>query len=144
MFKRCWGAVLSRCGWTTTTGRDINARYNVGGWPTTAFLTPHGGLIGGATYLPPDQFLAMLMELEGAYRADKPQLYAQSRDLWQRRREQARRAAAGAEVESGLADRVSRIVAGGLRCHIRRVRQRAEVSQPPPHCPVYPAPVPRH
>ena len=91
---------------------DINARYNVGGWPTTAFLTPHGGLIGGATYLPPDQFLAMLMELEGAYRADKPQLYAQSRDLWQRRREQARRVAAGAEVEGALADRVSRIVAG--------------------------------
>ena len=91
---------------------DINARYNVGGWPTTAFLTPHGGLIGGATYLPPDQFLAMLMELEGAYRADKPQIYAQSRDLLQRRREQARRVAAGADVESSLSDRVSRIVAG--------------------------------
>ncbi len=91
---------------------DINARYNVGGWPTTAFLTPHGGLMGGATYLPPDQFLAMLMELEGAYRADKPQLYAQARDLLQRRREQARRVSAGAEVESSLTDRVSRIVAG--------------------------------
>ena len=33
---------------------DINSRYNVGGWPTTAFLTGHGGLIGGATYLPPE------------------------------------------------------------------------------------------
>ena len=91
---------------------DINARYNVGGWPTTAFLTPHGGLIGGATYLPSDQFLAMLRELAGAYQADKPRLYAQSRELWQRRREQARRVAAGAEVESVLTDRVSRIVAG--------------------------------
>ena len=91
---------------------DLNARYNVGGWPTTAFLTPHGGLIGGATYLPPDQFLAMLAELAAAYRADKPRLYAQSRDLWQRRREQARRVAAGAEIESALTDRVSRIVAG--------------------------------
>lgn len=39
---------------------DLNSRYNVGGWPTTAFLTGHGGLIGGATYLPPDQFLSML------------------------------------------------------------------------------------
>ena len=91
---------------------DINARYNVGGWPTTAFLTPHGGLIGGATYLPPDQFLAMLLELEGAYRADKPQLYEQSRDLLQQRRIHARRAAAGPEVESSLTDRVARIVAG--------------------------------
>ena len=91
---------------------DINARYNVGGWPTTAFLTPHGGLIGGATYLPPDQFLAMLMELESAYKADKPRLYEQSRDLLQQRRIHARRVAAGAEVESSLVDRVSRIVAG--------------------------------
>ena len=91
---------------------DINARYNVGGWPTTGFLTPHGGLIGGATYLPPDQFLAMLMELEGAYRADKPRLYEQSRELLQQRRVHARRTTAGAEVESSLVDRVSRIVAG--------------------------------
>ena len=31
---------------------DINSRYNVGGWPTTAFLTGHGGLIGGAGEIP--------------------------------------------------------------------------------------------
>ena len=91
---------------------DINARYNVGGWPTTAFLTPHGGLIGGATYLPPDQFLAMMMELQDAYRADKPRLYEQSRDLLNQRREHARRVAAGPEVEKSITDRVSRIVAG--------------------------------
>ncbi len=91
---------------------DINARYNVGGWPTTAFLTPHGGLIGGATYLPPDQFLAMLMELQNAYHADKPQLYSQSRDLLRQRREHARRASAGPDVEGSLVDRVSRIVSG--------------------------------
>ncbi len=91
---------------------DINARYNVGGWPTTAFLTPHGGLIGGATYLPPDQFVAMLVELQNAYSADKPQLYNQSRDLLRQRREHARRVAAGADVEGSLVDRVSRIAAG--------------------------------
>ena len=91
---------------------EINSRYNVGGWPTTGFLTPHGGLIGGATYLPPDQFLAMLMELEGAYKADKPRLYEQSRELLQQRRLHARRVAAGGEVEGSLVDRVSRIVAG--------------------------------
>ena len=91
---------------------DINARYNVGGWPTTAFLTPHGGLIGGATYLPPDQFVAMLVELQNAYSADKPQLYSQSRDLLRQRREHARRVAAGADVEGSLVDRVSRIAAG--------------------------------
>ena len=32
---------------------DINARYNMGGWPTTAFLAPDGTILTGATYLPP-------------------------------------------------------------------------------------------
>ena len=91
---------------------DINARYNVGGWPTTAFLTPHGGLIGGATYLPSDQFMAMMLELQEAYRADKPQLYSQSRDLLRQRRDHARRVAAGPELDRELVDRVSRIAAG--------------------------------
>jgi len=32
---------------------DVNNRYNMGGWPTTAFLTPQGDILTGATYLPP-------------------------------------------------------------------------------------------
>ena len=32
---------------------DIDLRYNMGGWPTTAFLTPSGDVLTGATYLPP-------------------------------------------------------------------------------------------
>ena len=91
---------------------DINARYNVGGWPTTAFLTPHGGLVGGATYLPPDQLLAMLSEIHQAYQADKPQLYSQARDLHNRRRDHARRVAAGPTVDPAIGDRVARTVAG--------------------------------
>jgi len=91
---------------------DINSRYNVGGWPTTAFLTGHGGLIGGATYLPPDQFIAMISELIEAYKNDRPTLYSQARELLGRRRENAGRTAAGPELEEVVVDRVSRIVAG--------------------------------
>lgn len=36
---------------------DIDRRYNMGGWPTTAFLAPDGSLIAGATYLPPAEML---------------------------------------------------------------------------------------
>lgn len=36
---------------------DINARYNLGGWPTTAFLTPDGELMTGGTYIPPEAML---------------------------------------------------------------------------------------
>ena len=91
---------------------DINSRYNVGGWPTTAFLTGHGGLIGGATYLPPDQFIAMISELIDAYKNDRPTLYTQARDLLNRRKEHAGRTTAGPELEEAIVDRVSRIVAG--------------------------------
>ena len=91
---------------------DINSRYNVGGWPTTAFLTGHGGLIGGATYLPPDQLLAMLTELASAYQDQKAQLYDQARQHLQQRRDQARRPAAGPDVEDDLVDMVARVVTG--------------------------------
>ena len=39
---------------------DINARYNLGGWPTTAFLTPEGDILSGGTYIPPDKMLEIL------------------------------------------------------------------------------------
>ncbi|MGE3856870.1 MAG: thioredoxin domain-containing protein [Dehalococcoidia bacterium] len=39
---------------------DVNARYNAGGWPTTAFLTSDGDVIAKTTYLDPDQMLDAL------------------------------------------------------------------------------------
>ncbi len=91
---------------------DINSRYNVGGWPTTAFLTAHGGLIGGATYLPPDQFLAMLSELRAAYKEDRPQLYDQAGERLRHYRERIGRNSASEPPEPRLVDRVARRVAG--------------------------------
>ena len=91
---------------------DINARYNVGGWPTTSFLTPHGGYIAGATYLPADQFLAMLDEVSRAYSDRKPELYEQGNDIRRQRREHAARVAAGQEPDAGLVDAITRRVAG--------------------------------
>ena len=39
---------------------DIDARYNAGGWPTTAFLTPDGDVIAKTTYLDPEQMIEAL------------------------------------------------------------------------------------
>ncbi len=39
---------------------DIDKRYNMGGWPTTAFLTPDGEVLTGGTYIPPSQMMALL------------------------------------------------------------------------------------
>ena len=33
---------------------DVNERYNLGGWPTTAFLTSSGAILSGGTYLSAD------------------------------------------------------------------------------------------
>ena len=91
---------------------DINFRYNVGGWPTTAFLTGHGGLIGGATYLPPEQLISMLAEFAEAYKNDRPTLYTQARDLMNHRKAHASRFVASEELEESMVDRVARLVAG--------------------------------
>ncbi|MGH7737163.1 MAG: thioredoxin domain-containing protein [Candidatus Tyrphobacter sp.] len=46
---------------------DVNARYNMGGWPTTAFLAGDGTLLTGATYLPPPQMARVLREVADWY-----------------------------------------------------------------------------
>lgn len=39
---------------------DINLRYNMGGWPTTAVLTPSGEILTGGTYFTPEQMQSLL------------------------------------------------------------------------------------
>ena len=91
---------------------DVNSRYNVGGWPTTAFLTPHGGYVAGATYLPADQLLAMLMEVKRAYDEDKSGIYDQAAQLQRQRQDYVGRVAAGGEVTHRAVDIVARRMAG--------------------------------
>ncbi len=46
---------------------DVNARYNMGGWPTTALLTPEGEIIYGGTYIPPDAMRQVLRQIDAFY-----------------------------------------------------------------------------
>ncbi|MEJ2281818.1 MAG: DUF255 domain-containing protein, partial [Candidatus Bathyarchaeota archaeon] len=39
---------------------DIDKRYNMGGWPSTVFLTPEGEILTGGTYIPPQQMMFIL------------------------------------------------------------------------------------
>ncbi|MBI3858045.1 MAG: thioredoxin domain-containing protein [Planctomycetes bacterium] len=50
---------------------DINDRFNLGGWPTTAFLTPTGELMGGATFVARDQMKQLLVQLKAGYAANR-------------------------------------------------------------------------
>ncbi|MBV8529890.1 MAG: thioredoxin domain-containing protein, partial [Candidatus Eremiobacteraeota bacterium] len=60
---------------------DVNARYNMGGWPTTAFLTPDGTTLTGATYLPPQQMYRALDEVARFYGEHKGEIAQRAAEL---------------------------------------------------------------
>jgi len=55
---------------------DVNRRYNMGGWPTTAFLTAGGDPLTGATYMPPEQLLHALQRVRELFAANRTALGA--------------------------------------------------------------------
>ena len=59
---------------------DVNARYNMGGWPTTAFLSPDGSLLTGATYLPPEHMQRALDQVAQFYAERKSDIAEKSRE----------------------------------------------------------------
>lgn len=68
---------------------DINARYNAGGWPTTAFLSHEGDILNAQTYVPPAGMRAIMetiLEAYGNRRADILEALAQKRKRLSARR----------------------------------------------------------
>ncbi|HEY1728422.1 MAG TPA: DUF255 domain-containing protein [Candidatus Baltobacteraceae bacterium] len=53
---------------------DVNARYNMGGWPTTVFLSPSGDILTGGTYIPPDDFVGVLEQVADMWANDREDL----------------------------------------------------------------------
>jgi hypothetical protein len=75
---------------------DINARYNMGGWPTTAFLTAEGEVLAGATYVPPDRMKELLPQVNVHYRSNRDEVNAKVAEM------RLRRAAAAGEESRGV------------------------------------------
>ncbi|MBP6964466.1 MAG: thioredoxin domain-containing protein [Armatimonadetes bacterium] len=50
---------------------DLQDRYLMGGWPTTAVLTPDARILTGSTYMPPEQMLRVLRQADQVYREDR-------------------------------------------------------------------------
>ena len=46
---------------------DISERYNLGGWPTTAFLTPDGQILAGGTFVPVERMPGVLAQVADAF-----------------------------------------------------------------------------
>jgi len=83
---------------------DVNARYNMGGWPTTAFLTPGGDILTGATYLPPDQMAGALAEIDRFYLTQKDEMVGKL--LENRKRTASLVAASAGSLDARLVDAV--------------------------------------
>ena len=60
---------------------DINARYNMGGWPTTAFLTPDGDTLYGETYVPPPRMIGLLDYISDLYVNHKSEIAEQTAQM---------------------------------------------------------------
>ena len=57
---------------------DINERYNLGGWPTTVFLTSEGDILSGGTYFDAPQLTAALLQVADAYHDRGDEIRARS------------------------------------------------------------------
>ncbi len=83
---------------------DINQRYNMGGWPSTAFLTSSGDILTGATYLPADQMADALTRVAAYYQANRPEIA--NRVLEGRKRAGSGVARSAGALEDGIVDEV--------------------------------------
>jgi uncharacterized protein len=89
---------------------DVNRRYNMGGWPTTAFLTPDGEIVHGGTYVPPDamrSYLASVADLWSTQRSDLAQRVAELRE-----KENEARAPKSGDLSLQIVDQVGSLVRG--------------------------------
>ena len=64
---------------------DIAERYSLGGWPTTAFLTPDGDVLGGGTFIERQRLADVLRRVSAAF-AQGPGLRAGAQPAGARRR----------------------------------------------------------
>jgi uncharacterized protein YyaL (SSP411 family) len=60
---------------------DLNDRYNLGGWPTTVFLTSAGDVLSGGTYFDAPALAATLRQVADAYRDRAGELAARALTL---------------------------------------------------------------
>jgi uncharacterized protein YyaL (SSP411 family) len=57
---------------------DISERYNLGGWPTTAFLTSDGALVFGGTFVAQDRMAAVLRQAVAVFETRAEEIAAEA------------------------------------------------------------------
>src|SRR3989454_4832154 len=89
---------------------DVTRRYNMGGWPTTAFLTPDGEIVHGGTYVPPDAMRTNLAQVADLWSAQRSDLALRVAEL--REKEKEARAPKAGDLSFQIVDQVGSLVRG--------------------------------
>lgn len=89
---------------------DINARYNMGGWPTVAILSPQGELITGGTYSPLNQFLASLKGFAQCYREERGAVEETIARIAEKRKALFHLSPGAREADAAVVDEVGRFL----------------------------------
>jgi uncharacterized protein YyaL (SSP411 family) len=86
---------------------DIDKRYNMGGWPSTVFLTPHGEVLTGGTYIPQQQMMFLLEHVSRLYQKNKANLKAEIESLEKKIQKPSTKYDADSEVTQSIIDNLT-------------------------------------
>ena len=89
---------------------DVNRRYNMGGWPSTVFLTPEGEIIHGGTYIAPEQMWQALNGVDEVWSTKREEIAGRVAEL--REHEAAARKPKSGELSADIVDTVGALVRG--------------------------------
>jgi uncharacterized protein len=89
---------------------DVNRRYNMGGWPSTVFLTPEGEIIHGGTYVPPEQMWQTLNGVDEVWATKREEITQRVAEL--RAQEAESRKSKTGDLSMDIVDTVAALVRG--------------------------------
>ncbi|HEV8654442.1 MAG TPA: DUF255 domain-containing protein [Candidatus Limnocylindria bacterium] len=89
---------------------DVNRRYNMGGWPSTVFLTPEGEIIHGGTYVPPDDMWQALNAVDEVWSTKREDISQRVAEL--RAQEAEARKPKSGELSADIVDTIGALVRG--------------------------------
>ncbi|MGH2378237.1 MAG: thioredoxin domain-containing protein [Candidatus Limnocylindria bacterium] len=91
---------------------DVNRRYNMGGWPTTAFLSPDGEILHGGTYVPPQQMREYLPQVADVWRDKREELQARIREAQEKSAAPGAASAPATPLSWEIVDAVASLIRG--------------------------------
>jgi len=126
---------------------DVNRRYNMGGWPSTVFLTETGDIVTGATYVPADDLLGVLQRIDEIYTGNRGELVQKGTEQRAAALSQLREAMKAEESRRATQKADDGAEAGDVAAANRE--ETADVTAPegvvtPPRSPLVDTPAPEH